>query len=265
MVKRDILIIVKTYPEISKKYTETVCTAGIDAKTKKIVRLYPIRFRYLEGEQRFRKYQWIKVRVSKALDDPRPESHHIESNSIELGNFIPANKTWEERFSWLINDNTLFPSVEALRDAQKVDSTSLGIVKPKSVKRVIIQKRNEKEVQDAINKKNSIVKQLDMFEEKKDLYILPVRIMIEFFCDIPDCSGHKMSILDWEFGQLYRKLIKQSDWQEKIESKIMDEIFAKNKDTHIILGNMASYPQTFCVLGFFWPPKLHSRQIPLFG
>ena len=42
MGQRDILIVVKTYPEISSKYTETVCTAGILADFKTLVR--PIRF-----------------------------------------------------------------------------------------------------------------------------------------------------------------------------------------------------------------------------
>jgi hypothetical protein len=89
--------------------------------------------------------------------------------------------------------------------------------------------------------------------------------MIEFSCNDPNCTGHKMSILDWEFGQLYRKVIKSADWQEKIKLKILDEIFAEDRDTHIILGNMVSYPQTFSVLGFFWPPKKHGRQVPLFS
>lgn len=264
MTKNNILIIVKTYPEISRKYTETVCTAGILAETRKLVRLYPIRFRYLEGEQQFKKYQWIKANIRKALSDPRPESHHIVTDSIEIGDEVPVGKTWDERHSWLINENTVFSSVEALYEAQRNHGTSLGIVKPRLLKRVIIQPRDEKEVNDAIVKKDSVVKQLDLFEEKKDLYILPVRIMIEFSCDDPKCAGHTMSILDWEFGQLYRKVVQMPDWQAKIEAKITREIFGKTRDTHIILGNMAAHPNTFCVLGFFWPPKVHSRQIPLF-
>ena len=265
MEKKDILIVVKTYPEISAKYTETVCTAGILAETKTPVRLYPIRFRYLEGKQQFSKYQWIKADIDKATVDPRPESYNIDPNSIELGDIIPAGKSWEERCSWLLNENTVFPSIEALRAAQKKNGTSLGIVKPKTVTRVIIRERDEKEVEVAIAKKDSVVNQLDMFEEKKDLYILPVRIMIEFCCDDPDCSGHKMSILDWEFGQLYRRVINTDNWREKIEAKILDEIFGETRDTHIILGNIANHPQTFCVLGFFWPPKRQGRQIPLFS
>jgi hypothetical protein len=264
MKKSDILIVVKTYPEISNKYTETVCTAGIIADTKRLVRLYPIRFRYLEGEQQFAKYQWIKASIQKAYLDPRPESHHIDPDSIEVGEIIPVGKNWNDRYPWIINEQTVFPSVEALRDSQKKDGTSLGIVKPKKVERVIIQPRDKGEVEQAIAKKDCIIKQLDLFETKKDLYILPVRIMIEFSCNELKCKGHKMSILDWEFGQLYRKVANQKDWQAKIEAKVMGKIFAETRDTYIILGNMAAHPQTFCVLGFFWPPKSGPRQLGLF-
>lgn len=265
MGKRDILIVVKTYSEISHKYTETVCTAGVLADSKAFVRLYPIRFRYLEGTMQFKKYQWIRANITKAISDPRPESYNIVPDSIVLGDMIKAGKTWEERCAWLLNEKTVFPSVEALRLAQINASTSLGIVKPKIVNQVIIRHRDSKEVEEAIAKKDSVVDQLDLFEEKKDLYILPVRIMIEFSCNDPGCAGHKMSILDWEFGQLYRKVIKSDDWQDKIKSKIMNEICAGDRDTYIILGNMVSHPQRFSVLGFFWPPKQQGRQLPLFS
>ncbi len=177
---------------------------------------------------------------------------------------MPAGKAWEERYAWLINENAVFPSVEALRAAQTNDGTSLGLVKPNSVTKVSIQQRDDKEITEAITKKDSVINQLDLFETKKELYILPVRIIIEFSCNDSNCTGHKMSILDWELGQLYRKVIKGKDWQEKIKAKILGEMCAENRDTHIILGNMAGHPQTFCVLGFFWPPKRHGRQKQLF-
>lgn len=37
MGRTNILIVVKTYPEISRKYTETVCTAGVLADSKTFV------------------------------------------------------------------------------------------------------------------------------------------------------------------------------------------------------------------------------------
>ena len=54
-----VFIIAKTYPELSSKYGETVCTAGVDEAGNPL-RLYPIPFRYLSGPQRFKRYQWSK-------------------------------------------------------------------------------------------------------------------------------------------------------------------------------------------------------------
>ncbi|MGD0919005.1 MAG: hypothetical protein ABSB22_21380 [Thermodesulfobacteriota bacterium] len=51
--EKDILICVKTYPEYSTKYIETVCTTGILKETKQLIRLYPITYRYLEGDRKF--------------------------------------------------------------------------------------------------------------------------------------------------------------------------------------------------------------------
>ncbi|MBI9083298.1 MAG: hypothetical protein JEZ11_06830 [Desulfobacterales bacterium] len=113
----------------------------------------------------------------------------------------------------------MFPSIEALRSAQELDGISLGIVKPKTIKRVIIQTREKTEIENITAKKDSVINQLDLFEEKKDLYILPIRILMEFDCEGPNCTGHKMSILDWELGQLFRKVAGIQGWEDKIRKK----------------------------------------------
>jgi hypothetical protein len=77
-----------------------------------------------------------------------------------------VGKNWDERYSWVVNDQNVFSSVEALREAQKTDGTSMGIVKPKKVERVIIRPRDNRAVEQAIAKKDSIIKQLDLFETK---------------------------------------------------------------------------------------------------
>ena len=94
METKDILIIVKTYPEISKRYTETVCTGGILAESNQLIRLYPVRYRYLEGKSKFSKYQWISAKVKKAGSDNRPESYNIVEDTIKLGDIIPARSNW---------------------------------------------------------------------------------------------------------------------------------------------------------------------------
>jgi hypothetical protein len=152
--------------------------------------------------------------------------------------------------------------MEELHNYQEMSGTSLGIFKPREVTKLTIKSKNQNDIKDAIAKKNSIVNQLDMFEEKKDLYILPDRLVLHFFCDDERCVGHKLSILDWEFGQLLRKLKRKPNWQSALKNKIMNEIFAKDRDTYIMVGNMVSRQHIFSILGFFWPP--YDKQMKLF-
>ncbi len=68
-----VLISVKTYPTLSKKYNELVCTAGL-LEDGTWVRIYPLPFRGLEHDQQYKKWQWIKLDLEKNLSDRRPES-----------------------------------------------------------------------------------------------------------------------------------------------------------------------------------------------
>jgi hypothetical protein len=88
---KDILICVKTYPEYSVKYTETVCIAGIVKESKRLIRLYPITYRYLEGDLKFEKYQWINAIIEKNPKDSRPESYKVRLDSIRLGQSVDTS------------------------------------------------------------------------------------------------------------------------------------------------------------------------------
>jgi hypothetical protein len=77
-----ILVLVKTYPNISKKYRETVCTAGVK-ENGDWVRMYPIPFRFLNDGQKFTKYQWINAQLEKNKQDTRPESYKVNATTLE--------------------------------------------------------------------------------------------------------------------------------------------------------------------------------------
>src|SRR6476660_5925321 len=86
--REKILIWAKTYPELSSRYLETVCTAGM-LPSGKPLRLYPIPYRYLAGDkEQFKLYQWITADIQKKPDDSRPESFRIDCDSIESGEEI---------------------------------------------------------------------------------------------------------------------------------------------------------------------------------
>ncbi|MFZ2633924.1 MAG: hypothetical protein WA017_08540 [Desulfosalsimonadaceae bacterium] len=118
------------------------------------------------------------------------------------------------------------------------------------------------EINEAEIKKKSVLSQMGLFEQPKDIELLPFKPMLKFRCDDPGCTGHKMSILDWEFGQLYRNVRGSVDWEQKITDKVMMDICGPKKEPYLILGNIARWQHIFCILGIFYPPK--GRQMHLF-
>lgn len=69
-----VLVTVKASPQPSEKYGDTVCVAGtlMDPDNPRWIRLYPVPFRYLDGDQQFNKYAVIHVRLHEATQDLRP-------------------------------------------------------------------------------------------------------------------------------------------------------------------------------------------------
>ena len=60
MALTKVLIAVKTYPTLSAKYDELVCTAGF-REDGTWIRVYPIPFRKLDYASQYKKYDWIEL------------------------------------------------------------------------------------------------------------------------------------------------------------------------------------------------------------
>ena len=94
--QKRVLITVRTYPTPAQKGVEVSCTAGITDQNEWI-RLFPIPYRYMDYDQRFRKYEWIDLRVRKASDFRR-ESYNPDVDSIKRSEWISSGKNkWAER------------------------------------------------------------------------------------------------------------------------------------------------------------------------
>lgn len=265
----SVLIWGKTYPELSTKYYETVCTGGTLADGR-FIRLYPIPFRYLSSDMSFSKYQWLKVRIKKSKDDPRPESYKVEPGSISIEDTIESDgKNWAGRSRVIFqNSDYQFNSVEELVARNKTKKTSMGFVRPRTIDEVIIDERPKGEF-DAFMKKllqnKEKSKQMQMFdmsvEEVKSLEFISKRFKIHWHCHEPNCKGHKMSILDWEAYELVRKcgidVAKQ-----RVESILDLSVY----DIGFFLGNFRLYPNTFAIGGIWYPKKQPiSNQLSMFG
>jgi len=99
MALTKILITVKTYPTISTKYDELVCTAGF-REDGSWIRLYPIQFRKRPYAEQYKKYQWIELDIIKNTKDTRPESFRPVSHDTPIqivGAIPPDRNTWDER------------------------------------------------------------------------------------------------------------------------------------------------------------------------
>src|SRR2546426_9367615 len=97
MARERILITVKTYPTLSRKYGETVCTAGVRPDGS-WVRIYPVPFRRLEQEEQYKKYDWIEIERIKSRSDPRPETHHpADMHQLVPFGHLDTSDEWRAR------------------------------------------------------------------------------------------------------------------------------------------------------------------------
>jgi hypothetical protein len=260
---RRILIWAKTYPELSTKHLESVCTGGVTEDGSPI-RLYPIDHRYLYDNQKFRKYQWITARVARDPSDPRPESHKIDCESMEVGEFVASDKHgWSARASIVFQKPSWqFESVDALLAAQKTSQTSIGVVTPREIVKVDLYERPKQEKVHFEEKKQKVQRiakarraQRVMFDEPptsgmKRLDFQDKRVRIEWRCNAANCSGHTMQVLDWEAGELLRR-----HGEEKTLKKVADICDLSKHALRFFLGNIRKYPTSFSIGGLWYPTR----------
>lgn len=254
-----VLIWGKTYPELSSKYYETVCTGGT-LEDGRFVRLYPIPFRYLSDNSIFSKYQWVRLRIKKAEDDPRPESYKVDPASITVEESVPSDKQgWKLRAKSVFrNSGYQFDNVEELLKANKEKKVSLGFVYPATIDSIKIERRPEEEYlefEEKLRKNKQRLTQEQLFpiitvEELKSLKYVSHRFKIQWRCKGTECKGHNMSVLDWEAYELVRKV-----GLEKAKQKIEEIVNLKNYHTGFFLGNFRLHPTAFGIGGLWYPKK----------
>jgi hypothetical protein len=259
--ERNIFVWGKTYPELSKKYIETVCTAGV-LEDGTPVRLYPISYRYLS--EQFKLYQWISARIKKNKSDFRPESYKIDADSIRPGPFVPPTPDeWGKRAAILFkNPCWLFESVEALVAAQRACQTSIGVVTPRVITKIEVVNRGEDEEKSFQQKLQELKRiqearrrQIDMFEnaippEMKRLEFVGARLQISWSCYGANCSGHRMQVLDWGVCELQRR-----NGNDAAVQKLQDVCDLGAHALRLFLGNLYLHPASFVIVGLWYPKR----------
>jgi hypothetical protein len=265
--ERRILIWGKTYPELSSKYFETVCTGGV-LEDGSPVRLYPIPFRYIN--EQFHKYQWITARIAQNENDYRPESYKVDKDSISCHEVIPpSGDEWHRRAEVVFKSPSWqFDTVEALQEAQTRTRTSLGVVIPKKIINVEVVKRPWEERLSFTEKLRRLQaesevasRQLDFFVdstpvEMKDLSFISRRLRVNWECHSLDCRGHSMQILDWEVAELHRR---HGDMSAL--AKVQDICDLSKYALRFFLGNLHQHPTAFTIVGLWYPKRSPEQRL----
>lgn len=149
--------------------------------------------------KQFKKYQWIRAKISKNKTDIRPESYYLDHESIQL---LDRLNNWSMRDKYILKnvDN----SIEQLQEKCKNNGTSLGIIKPSSVDKLIIEDGES----DWKKEHLLIINKISLFDNnpKESLKKIPYIFKYQFKCNDKKCSGHTLKIVDWEINSLYLSL-----------------------------------------------------------
>lgn len=103
MALTRVLITVKTYPTISSKYDELVCTAGL-LEDGTWIRIYPVQFRKKSYGEQYKKYDWVELNLVKNESDFRPESFRPYSHDTEIKiiDHIETTNNWAKRKEFVL-------------------------------------------------------------------------------------------------------------------------------------------------------------------
>lgn len=165
-------------------------------------------------------------------------------------------------------------SVESLQAQQQANRTSLGMIRPKQIKRLIIEPRDAQwSPEDLIKlQQRSLIDEMrkeDTDRIVRELEKIPYKFLFEFICDDPHCTGHSMSVISWEVMQSFRNWRDKYEdrWESKFRQRYEIELPDEKHDLHFFLGNTFLHPQVWLIIGLFYPPKVteeHPTQLHLF-
>jgi len=271
---RKVFITVKTYPTLSKKYDELVCTAGI-LDDGSWARIYPLPFRKLDYEDRYKKYQWIELPLIKNESDPRPESYKITNiGQVNLiGEPIGTGEGWAERKNIIFENNKVYSDLSELIEKAKSNELSLAIFKPTEMLDLVIKETDREWSSEQLESLKAKASQLNMFQTLKELekeFSFVDKLPYKFSYKFQDCNGRESTLMieDWEIGMLYWNCLKRANGNEsealsQVSKKYKDKFFGK--DIFLFLGTTRRFhswgKNPFVIIGVFYPPV--DNQIPL--
>ena len=239
------LITVRTYPDPSEKYDETVCTAGI-TDNGEWRRLYPVPLRYLDYEKQYRTWSIVRLHTQPNATDNRPESRRPVVDSLEVEGELGR---WEDRRDW-VAASSIFASTDEMVSAGR----SIGPVAVREVKAFDV----EPEEADWSPKQKARLAQERIWDDRKPLEKMPVRFRLRWVDG--DGKEHRHTFRSWEVCETWR------NWRDKygedgldgrLREKWLGDLFGPRRDIQFFMGNLSQpkMRRIFQIVGSFTPPK----------
>lgn len=275
MAKTRVLIAAKTYPTISSKYDELVCTAGF-LEDGSWIRIYPIPFRKKSYNEQYSKYDWVEIDLVKNKSDFRPESYrpYSHESDIKIIGKLDTKNFWAERKKIALNKVHTNLAL-LIKDAHNKNiCTSLAVFKPSKIIDFIAVEVEREWDKKKIAQLKANRDQTNLFEHPEDPFEVVQKLPYKFSFIFEDDQGKqsKLMIEDWETGQLFWNCLAKHEGNEKkaiedVKYKYFED-FAKTKDLHFFLGTTAMHHYVsnnpFMIIGTFHPKIETQYSLDLF-
>jgi len=271
MTKERILITVKTYPTLSSKYDEVVCTAGLK-ENGSWIRIYPIPFRKLDVYEQFKKFDWVEIDIERNSSDIRHESYRPKSEINVLRN-VDTSNDWLERRNLVLSNGTVFTSFEEILKLNKNDhKLSLATFKPTEIIDFTVEEDGREWDKAKLQAVELRAKQTDLFRDSPKYFKVVKKLPYKFRYVFKDDTGkiRKMMIGDWEIGALFWRELKRHNGNEtkalcSVKNKYFNQLI-EGRDIHFFVGTNQSWdlknaPNPFMIIGVFSPPIVLQEEL----
>ncbi|WP_431974390.1 hypothetical protein [Micromonospora haikouensis] len=256
-----LLITVTAAPNPSARYGETVCVGalGLDAPRRGWIRLYPVRFRELADDGKFRKYDIVHLDALPARQDQRRESWKPIVDTItterHLANWQPRRKLLDP----LVEDSMCQLNKQARDDPR---ARSIALIRVADISGLQVRRHPGWSAEDR-RKMAGHLNQLDLLEPAQRSPLQEPRFTgtYRYRCADRRCRGHQQTLWDWEFVALQRHLTQLTDTEatERLRHKFLTRLCAADRDVAFYVGNQAARPQSFSIGGVYAPKRPTER------
>jgi hypothetical protein len=272
MALTKVLITVKTYPTLSNKYDELVCTAGF-REDGSWIRVYPIPFRKLEYDKQYRKYDWVEIDVERNNSDFRLESFKPTSidTAFKIVDHIDTDNCWQLRKDIVLKNvyTSLTKLIAEAKDEKKY--TSLAVFKPKEILDFTIEDTSREWDKEKLDILKAKAQQLNLFKNSENPFEVVSKLPYKFSYKFRDEDNRESTLMieDWEIGALYWNSLNRHEMNEAkacadVRKKYFDD-FAKTKDLYLFLGTTRVFhtiaPNPFIIIGTFHPKKIEQTSL----